>query len=127
MRWVRWVLGACILFAAAIGALLLALHSDWFRNRVRERIVSETERATGGRVEIGEFRYEWRSLHAEVSPFVLHGTEPPGAPPLFRADRIQIGLRVLSVIEKNIDIQEIAVDRPQFHVTVDADGKSNIP
>jgi translocation and assembly module TamB len=127
MRLLRWGLVTAILFSAAIGALVFALHSDWFRNKVRERIVSETERATGGRVEIGEFRYEWRSLRAEVSPFVLHGTEPSGAPPLFRADRIQIGLRVVSVFEKNVDIHDIAIDQPQFHVTVDNDGKSNVP
>src|SRR5271165_96272 len=127
MRRRHWLLAVAMLFAGAVGAVLLALQSDWFRNKVRDRIVSEIERTTGGRVEIGEFRYQWRALRAEVSPFVLHGTEPPGAPPLFRADRIQIGLRVLSVVEKNVDVQEIAVDQPQFHVTVDTDGKSNIP
>ena len=62
------------------------------------------ERATGGHVEIGSFSYNWRDLTAEVKSFVLRGTEPASAPPLFRADKIQIGFRIISALEKKVDI-----------------------
>ncbi len=64
------------------------MQTAWFRNTVRERIVSVVERATGGRVEIGSFSYNWRNLTAEVSPFVLRGTEAPSAYAFVRADKI---------------------------------------
>ena len=85
----------------------------WFKNLVRERIESVVERATGGRVEIGSFSYNWRDLTADVKPFVLHGTEPASAPPLFRADKIQIGLKIISALEKKVDIASLVVESPR--------------
>ena len=70
--------------AAVIGIGIL--RSDWVRNKVRQKIVAVAEKVTGGRVEIGEFAYDWRDLTASVAPFVLHGTEPASELPLFRAD-----------------------------------------
>ena len=75
-------LGVAGLVIALLGASAVLLQSQWFKNKIRQKIVSVTERATGGRVEIGSFSYDWRHLTADVSPFVLHGTEPASAPPL---------------------------------------------
>ena len=86
-----------------------------------------TERATGGRVEIGSFNYNWRDLTAEVQPFVLRGTEPASAPPLFRAKKIKIGLRIISVLEKKVDIASLILDSPSVNLTIDPDGSTNIP
>ena len=127
MRWRRWLLGGLVVLFAGLLAGLLVLQSDWFRNKVRERIVSEIEDSTGGRVEIGAFHYDWRRLTAEVAPFTLHGKEAADALPLLRADRIQVGLKILSVLKRSVDVQEIVVDRPQAHVTVAVDGSSNLP
>src|SRR5579863_2119558 len=90
------LLGAVGLAVAVLAAGVVLLRSEWFKNKVREKIVSVSEHATGGRVEIGRFSYDWRGLTAEVSPFVLHGTEAPSAPPLLRVDKIKIRLRIIS-------------------------------
>ena len=45
--------------ALAITALIL-VQTQWFRDRIRERIVYELENATGGRVELGGFDFDWR-------------------------------------------------------------------
>jgi hypothetical protein len=50
---------------------LIAVRSDWFRDQVRERIIREVERATGGRTEIGDFSFDWSQLRAVVRNFVL--------------------------------------------------------
>lgn len=120
-------LGAACLGIAALGTGVLALQSQWFRNKVRDRIVSVTERASGGRVEIGNFSYDWRNLTAEVSPFVLHGTEPASAVPLLRADKIGIRLRIISLLEKKVDIAALVVETPRLNVIAAPDGSTNIP
>ena len=56
---------------------MLVLRSDWFREKVRQRMVAEVEKATGGPSEIGAFQFDWKQMRAEVDGFVLHGTEPP--------------------------------------------------
>jgi translocation and assembly module TamB len=106
---------------------VIVMQSDWFKNRVRGEIVRVTEDATGGRVEIGSFQYDWRSLTAQVGPFVLHGTEAAGSPPLFRAARIEVGLKVISLFERRVDLASLSVEKPEVHVFVGADGATNFP
>ena len=106
---------------------VLVVRSAWFKNKVRERIETVLERATGGRAEIGGFSYNWRNLTAEVSTFVLHGTEPASAPPLFQAAKIQIGLKVISALERKVDISSLIVESPRVYITISPDGATNLP
>lgn len=125
MRRALLLLTATVVIAAT--AAILVLRSDWLRNEVRQRIASTVERGFGGRVEVGNFDYDWRHMTATVAPFVLHGAEPAGQPPLFRAAKLTIGLRLVSLIKPSVDLAFLVVDRPEVHVTVSADGHTNIP
>jgi translocation and assembly module TamB len=120
-------LGVAGIAIAASAAGLVLVQSGWFKNKIREKIVSVTERASGGRVEIGSFSYDWRDLTAEVSPFVLHGTEPASAPPLLRADKIKIRLRIISLLEKKVDVASLLFESPRLDVIVAPDGTTNVP
>ena len=120
--------------AGAAGFLLVLLitavvvvQSGWFKNKVREKIVAVAETASGGRVEIGKFNYNWHNLTAEVAPFVLHGKEPSNAPPFFRAVRIEIGLKIISPLKKQVDISSLLVEKPSVYVVVAPDGSTNVP
>jgi translocation and assembly module TamB len=121
------LLGLLGLGAALLLAGLLVVQTAWFKNMIRLRIISVVELATGGRVEIGSFGYNWHDLTAEVKPFVLRGTEPASAPPMFRADKIQIGFKIISALEKKVDIASLILDSPRLYITIDADGTTNIP
>ncbi|MEZ5354897.1 MAG: translocation/assembly module TamB domain-containing protein [Bryobacteraceae bacterium] len=111
-----------ILFAALVllllgggAALLLTLRSAWFEKKVHARIVAEVEKATGARVELDSFSYAWRPMHAELRNLTLHGSESPAEPPLFRAERIALGLRIVSLWAKKVDLELIEVDRPAIY------------
>ncbi len=108
-------------------AALIVAQTDWFKNKVRARIVSVAETATGGRVEIGRFDYNWHNLTAEVAPFTLHGKEPASAAPFFRADKIHIGLKIISVLEEQVDIASLTMEKPQVNIAVAPDGTTNVP
>ena len=124
------------LFAATgllglIVVLLLAgisiLRSEWFFHRVRAGIVNETEKATGGKVELRDFRFDWRKLVAEADGLVIHGTEPAGAAPLFRAARVSIGIKVISLSRHDVDISFVDVLQPEANLIIAADGSTNLP
>ena len=117
---------AGLVLIVVIGAVL-TLRSSWFREKVRARIVDEVERATGGRTELGSFSMDWTHLRAEVRNFVLHGTEPPGKPPLFQAESITVGLKIVSVFKKKVDIESLEIRRPRFYLMVFPEGGTNIP
>jgi len=115
-----------LVLIACISALII-VRTEWFKNKIRDRIVAVTETATGGRVEIGRFDYQWSGLTVEVAPFILHGKEPRGAPPFFQAEKIQFGLKIISALKQDVDIRSITVEKPQLHVVVAADGTTNVP
>ena len=121
------LLGLVCLVVVAFFAGLFLVQTDWFKNKVRERIISVAETATGGRVEIGRFDYNWHNLTADVSPFVLRGKEPAGAPPFFRASKIEVGLKIISALKKQVDIRSLTAENPQLYITVAADGTTNVP
>jgi translocation and assembly module TamB len=123
--------------AASLAIILLAglstlvavqvLRSEWFASQVRGRIVSEVERATGGRAEIRAFRFDWRTITARVDDFILHGTEREGTPPLFRAAGIEVGLKVISIFRREVDIESLTIDRPELRIHQAGDGSTNLP
>ena len=125
IAWVLASLAAAIVLAALTA--VLTLRSTWFYTRVRDGIVSRMEAATGGRVEIESFRFDWRTLRAEVKGLTLHGTEPAGKPPLLRCASVAVGLKIISLVDRDIDIQSLEVNSPRVYLTIGPDGRTNIP
>jgi translocation and assembly module TamB len=106
---------------------LIVIQTPWFRDKVRDRIVYEVEQATGGRVELRSFDFDWHTLTAEVRGFTVHGTEGAGEAPLVRAGSIRVGLKIISVFEKKVDLRSVEVRQPRVNVIVYADGRTNLP
>ncbi len=125
--WLSLFTGVVGFLLIAVAATLAILQTNWFKGKVRARIVSIAETATGGRVEIGTFDYNWRNLTVELAPFVVHGKERPGEAPFLRADRVRIGLKIVSLLDRDVDLVSLFVERPQVSVTVNPDGTTNVP
>jgi translocation and assembly module TamB len=115
-----------LLIVAAIGGLM-ALRSDWLREKVRAGIVKEIETATGGRAEIGSFTFDWSGLVATVEPLTLHGTERADEPPLLRVQSIHVGLRVISLMKRQVDLSFLRLKGVAGRVVIYPDGTTNVP
>jgi translocation and assembly module TamB len=115
---------ALLVFAATV---VLVVRSQWFYGRVRRSIIETVERATGGRVEIASFRFDWHNLRAEVRSFTLHGAEPADKPPLLRAESVAVGLKLVSLWRRKVDIAYLDVAAPQVYLIVGPDGRTNVP
>ena len=105
----------------------MVVQTDWFRNFVRQKIITATEEATGGRVEIGSFSFDWTKLRVIVIGFVIHGNEPAGSPPFVRVARIELDLRLFTRLASPFDLAYLGADRPEVHVIVFPDGLTNVP
>ncbi len=116
-----------VLIFVAVVAGILILRSTWFASQVRQKVITSVERSTGGRVEAPQFRFQWNHLHAEIDDFTLHGLEPPGAPPLLTARRVDIQFKLLSPLKPGVDIASLVVDSPHLNVMVFPNGTINIP
>ena len=118
--------------AAALAATLalagvLLVRSDWFREKVRRKLVAAVETATGGRVEVGRVALDWSRLRAEAGSLTVHGTEPPDKPPLFYADSVAIELKIVSVFKRKMDLAALDVAGPRVYLIVSPDGRTNLP
>ena len=115
------------LLLLTVVAAVLVLRSRWFYERVRTKLVDTVETATGGRVEIGALRFDWRTMRAEVDALTIHGTEPADQPPLFRAESVAIGIKIISILKRSVDISYLDVVAPQVYLMVGPDGRTNVP
>jgi translocation and assembly module TamB len=119
------VLAGLVLIAGI--SLVFILQSTWFFEKVRRAIIDTVETATGGRVEIASFRFDWKQLRAEVREFVVHGSEAAGKPPLFRARSVEVGLQLVSILRRDIHIRYLNVTEPRVYLIIGPDGGTNVP
>ncbi len=117
---------AGVIIVASLGSWFI-LRSNWFRDEVRRRVIAEVERATGGKVELKAFDYDWHTLTAEFHGLVVHGTEPPETAPLLRVETLRVTLRIISILERSVDLASLVVDRPQVNLLIGSSGQTNIP
>jgi len=123
--WTLAGLAAVLLLAGVAGVLIV--RSDRFHQYIQRRIVEEVEHATGGRVELGGYSLDWRNLTAQVQGLVVHGKESSAEPPLLQIGSATLGLRIVSVLEKKIDLASLRVESPQAYFVVYSDGSTNFP
>ncbi len=122
MKW-RKIATWLALGVAALGiAAVFTIRSDWFREQVRLKLIREISMATGARVEIGSFVYNWRNLEVEIKGLVLHGREQPPEQPFFLARRIFLTLGPATILERRLDLRQLRIEQPELHVYVAADG-----
>jgi translocation and assembly module TamB len=131
MKWKRiagWSLAglAGLLLVAGIGGYIY-LQSDSFRRLALRKIAAEADEATGGHTEIGSLDFSLSTLTAHLYNITVRGTEAPGQSPLMHADKMTVGLKVLSALHRQVVLSELIVDRPIVHLQVDADEKNNLP
>jgi translocation and assembly module TamB len=126
----KWLLRFALLVSVVLaiglaGYLILekGIAERWLRNT----IVEQLELRTGARVELGGFRLHAFRLQAELDDLTLHGLEPAGAKPLFHADRIDVGVTILSLFAKEFKVDELIAEHPELVVHFAKNGTSNIP
>jgi len=120
-------LGIVALLVLLVAAGVWIAQSDWLRDRVRLAIIAGTQRITGGRIELEQFRWDWHTMTVEADHLVIHGTEPAGVAPLLTVDRIQARLRIISFFSRTIAIESITADKPGAHIILTPGGGTNLP
>ncbi len=117
---------AAVALLVVIGGISI-LRSDWFFQQVRQKVIGELEKSTGGKVELREFHFDWNTLVVEAGGLVIHGTELPPEAPLLRAGKITIGLKLISLMNRRVDVASVDLVAPRMNLILAADGSTNIP
>lgn len=125
--WWRVLLAAVVFVAVLVAGLCWYASTPQFANKVRRELISVLEDSTGGRVELGAFR--WRLLHLqfEADNLTIHGLEGPGEVPYAHVDKLLVRAKIISFFQAKIGLNYLGVDKPVVHLIVYKDGSTNQP
>jgi translocation and assembly module TamB len=124
-RYAIWIaVLALFLFFVALG---FYLNSNSFRQSVRNKVVTQLERMTGGRVELQSLDWKWTTLQCDARGLTIHGLESPAEAPYAHADDISVGIRIKSLLSRQIALSNVVVDHLVIHIIVYPDGSTNQP
>ena len=126
-RWWRYLLITAGVGLVALLAGLWYTTTASFQTYVRRRMISEVERITGGRAEIGSFHIVPFHLQVEVRNITVHGKESADEVPLAHADSLLAQLKVISFLRTEFGFYSVTLDHPVVHIAIAPDGTTNIP
>src|SRR5215472_337610 len=125
LGWIGIGLVAIIFVLAIAGAVVL--RSQKFHSYVLAKIRQQASEATGAQVRIQDFALHLSSLTADAYGITIRGSEPTSAMPLVQADQLMIRLKVVSLLRKKVDLNEIVLRHPVVNLLVRKDGTTNLP
>jgi len=108
-------------------AALIVMSSGWFQRVLERRVIASLETLTGGRVEIGHFRFKPWVLQITLQKLVIHGSEAAGDPPLISAGEVDVGLNPAQLLRRRIHLRHVDVNEFQVHVRTNPQGVTNLP
>jgi translocation and assembly module TamB len=116
-----------VLLVLVTTGIYLLMSSARFEGVVRDRLITEIEQATGGKVEIATFHWQLLRLEAEADGMVIHGRELQSEPPLGKFDHLRARVSLLGLWSPSVRLTELDIARPVFHVIIYPDGTTNLP
>src|SRR5229473_4386789 len=131
MAWKRKLGWIAIRFVALVVVLVIAgyvaLRTQRFHDYVLAKLQQQASEATGGQVRIQNFALHLSSLTADAYGITIRGSEPRSRPPLVQADQLRVRLKIVSLLRKKIDLNEIILRHPVVNLLVKKDGTTNLP
>jgi len=116
-----------LLFVAVLGTSLWYISTPQFAEKVRLKLVSVLEEATGGRVELKAFHWDVWRLTCEADDLTIHGLEAPWEVPYAHVDRLSVQLKLLTILHPSAALQSLDMQHPVFHLIGYPDGATNQP
>ncbi|MGD0730066.1 MAG: translocation/assembly module TamB domain-containing protein [Terracidiphilus sp.] len=119
--------GAIVVLGTAFTAFYFFVSSATFEAIVLRRLVVMLEESTGGHVQIASFHWRPLRLDADAGGLVIHGLEDPGEAPYAEIDHLHVRFSLLDFWSPRIQLRDLEITRPGFHLIVYPDGSTNQP
>lgn len=131
MAWRKTVAWVGIALAAGAAVVIvtgcLVIRSRAFHGYVLAQLEKQASQATGAEVRIQDFALHLPALAADVYGITVRGDQPASAHPLAQADELMVRLKIVSVLQKKVDLNEIVLRHPVVNLQVRKDGTTNLP
>src|SRR6266571_529902 len=125
LGWIGTGLVAIILVLGIAGYVIL--RSPRFHSYALAKIQQQASEATGAQVRIQDFAIHLSTLGADAYGISIRGSEPTSTLPLVQADQLMIRLKIVSLLHRKVDLNEIVLRHPVVNLLVRKDGTTNLP
>jgi translocation and assembly module TamB len=126
-KWGKRLLIAALVVVLVLGGLAWYVTTDSFQAMMRDRVVEELQRITGGRVDIGSIHTIPFRLVVDVRDLTIHGREAAGEVPYAHVDRLVARMKLRSALGIVLGFESLVLERPLIHIIQYADGSTNQP
>jgi len=131
MTWKRKIGWLAIILVATIVTVGIAGHivvrSQKFHDFLLTQIQQRASESTGAQVRIQNLALHLSTLAADAYGITIRGNETASAQPLAQADQLTVRVRIVSLLRKKIDLNEIVLRHPVVNLIVKKDGSTNLP
>jgi translocation and assembly module TamB len=131
MAWQQKLRRIAIVIQASTILLAVAGYLVWrsprFHEYLRAQIVKKVSEATGAEVQVQNFVFHLSRFTADAYGITVRGKEPVSARPLVQADQLRVRLKIVSLLRKKVDLNEIVLRHPVVNLQVRKDGTTNLP
>ena len=108
-------------------AALVVMSTPWFEHILERQVIAGLEDVTGGRAEIGYFRFNPWLFHIRLTDLVIHGSEPAGALPILVARDLEAGISPGRLLRRRLRLRHLDIVELQLRLRTNSQGITNLP
>ncbi len=131
MNWKKLAIwtGSIILafIVLAVVAVVVLAHSQVFHRYILAKAEQSIGKSLGTRVQIQDFSLHISPIRIDLDNATVYGSGPEAGEPLLHVNRLEVGIRIISILHRKWQFSDIEVDHPVAHVFIDRSGNSNLP
>ena len=110
-----------------VAIAVVLFRSQTFKNYLLGKIQQSASASLDTPVRLQNFALHFSPLSADLYGVTVRGTEPETEPPLLTVDHIKVGITIVSLLRREWNLNDIAVDHPVAHLLVNQQGENNLP
>src|ERR1700730_13946500 len=123
-----WIfMGLAVLMVLTLVAVTVVLRSARFHSYLLQTVQQKASESIGTRVQLQNFVFHPSNLSLDLYGLTVHGANPYPDVPLLQVAHAEVGVRIVSVLQKKWYLDSFVVSSPVVKVFTDAHGVTNIP
>src|SRR5262249_30066670 len=115
-----------VLLLVVIVGLYAALHSERVHTYVLRTVQDKASESLNTRVTLQNYALHLSNLGLDLYGLTVDGTGPGAGRPLLQVDHLEVGVKVLSVLHRQWNLDNVLVDHPVVNLIV-VNGQNNLP
>ena len=118
-------IGVLAIFAGLLVCVVVGTYTGAFNALLRAELSRQSQRY-GVQLEMGTAKLRMLPLSVDLNDVSVRATSAPAvAPPLLRANRVLIGVRLLPLLRHRLELTRLDIDQPLVRIRIDERNRSN--